>query len=63
MEFECAFCKKKFIYDEPVDINYELKYKYHVCPDCYLTLIMVVKEGQCDSAICRRASKIFFQDK
>ena len=53
MEFECAFCKKKFVYDEPVDINYELQYKYHVCPECYLTLIVVIKEGQCDSAVSR----------
>lgn len=50
-EFKCAFCKKHFIYDERVDIDFESKHKNHVCNDCYITMIKVILEGQCDSVI------------
>lgn len=50
-EFECAFCKKHFTYTEQVDIDYESKHENHVCDDCYITMIEVILEGQCDSII------------
>lgn len=50
-EFECAFCKKHFTYTEQVDIDFESKYKNHVCSDCYITIIKVFLEGQCDSIV------------
>ena len=51
MEFECAFCKKHFIYNEQVDIDFESKHKNHVCMDCYIIMTDVILEGQCDSLI------------
>ena len=50
-EFKCAFCKKPFIYIEQVDIDFESKHKNHVCSDCYITMINVILEGQCDSVV------------
>lgn len=46
MNFKCYFCEKDFQYDEPVDIEFEQKHKYHVCFSCYLKGIDVIREGQ-----------------
>lgn len=58
MEFECAFCKKYFTYNEQVDIDFESKHKNHVCMDCYITMIEIILEGQCDSIMSTRNKKI-----
>lgn len=58
MEFICAFCKKNFVYEEQVDIDWETRWENHVCAECYITLLQVLKEGQCDEFVRHRALKI-----
>lgn len=56
--FKCCFCGIEDIITDEQDIKDEEKYSNYVCIDCYIKMLFVIKEGQCDRIVKFRAEQI-----